>query len=142
MNGALRSDPPDRLTSLLMRARTVAVVGASLDPWRPSFGIARYLKRVGYRVVPVNPNHAGETLHGEPVLASLAEIEGEIDLVNVFRRSDAVGEVVDEAITGGAGAIWMQLGVRNEEAVARARVAGLEVVMDRCISVEHRRLFG
>jgi predicted CoA-binding protein len=123
-----------------MRARTIAVVGASLDPWRPSFGIARYLKRVGYRIVPVNPNHAGETLHGEPVLESLAEVEGEVDLVNVFRRSDAVGEVVDDAITGRAGAIWMQLGIRNEAAAARARAAGLEVVMDRCISVEHARL--
>lgn len=130
----------DRLRDLLTRTRTIAVVGASPEPWRASFGISRYLRDQGYRMVPVNPNHRGETLHGEPVLGSLPEIGEPVDLVNVFRRSDAVGAVVDDAIATGAGAIWTQLGVWDPDAAARAEAAGLTVVMDRCISVEHGRL--
>jgi predicted CoA-binding protein len=130
----------DALRDLLARARTIAVVGASPEPWRPSFGISRYLKAAGYRMVPVNPTHAGETLHGEPIVASLRDVAGPIDLVNVFRRSDAVGPIVEDAIAAGAGAIWFQLGIRNDEAAARAEAAGLAVVANRCISVEHARL--
>ena len=131
---------PDALRALLARARTIAVVGASPEPWRPSFGISHYLKAARYRMVPVNPNHVGECLHGEPVVAALGDVAGPIDLVNVFRRSDAVGPIVEDAIAAGAGAIWLQLGIRNDEAAARAEAAGLTVVTNRCISVEHARL--
>ena len=115
------------------------MVGASPEPWRPSFGIVAALKRVGFRVVAVNPNHAGHELHGEPIVASLAAA-GPVDLVNVFRRSDAIDDVVTEAIAAGAPAIWTQLGIHNEPALDRAREAGLEVVSNRCISVELARM--
>lgn len=127
------------VAALLRSVRTIAVVGASPEPWRPSFGISGYLKRAGFRMVPVNPAHAGETLHGERVVPSLAEA-GPVDLVNVFRRSDAIDGVVDEAIACRAPAIWIQFGIRNDAALARARAAGLHVVCGRCISVEHSRL--
>lgn len=130
---------PD-VATLLRGARTIAVVGASPELWRPSFGITGYLVRAGYEVLPVNPNHAGETLHGRRVLASMDEAEGPIDLVDVFRRSDAADAVVDDAIRAGAPAIWFQLGIRNDAAFARAAAAGLQVVANRCISVEHARL--
>ena len=134
-------DPdPETMRRLLERTRTIAMVGASPERWRPSFGIMRYLQGSGYRVIPVNPNHAGQDLHGERVVASLAEVQPAIDLVNVFRRAEAVGDVVEDAIRVGAPAIWIQLGIRNEVAARRAEAAGLTVVMDRCISVEHSRL--
>jgi predicted CoA-binding protein len=132
--------PPEYLRGLLQGARTIAMVGASPDSWRPSFGIMRYLQAAGYRVIPVNPTHAGTLLHGEPVVSSLTAIGAPIDLVNVFRRPDAVGAVVDHAIRAGAPAIWMQLGVRNDDAATHAEAAGIAVVMNRCISVEHARL--
>ena len=131
--------PPAYLRDILRSARTIAVVGASQDRWRPSHGIMRYLQRAGYRTIPVNPFAAGEVLHGEQVYASLREVPAAIDLVNVFRRSDFVGEAVDEAIAVGVPALWMQLGVRNNAACARAEAAGIKVVMNRCISVEHAR---
>jgi predicted CoA-binding protein len=131
---------PDDLRALLTGARTIAVVGASNEPWRPSFGIMRYLQRAGYRIIPVNPFLAGQTVHGEAFHASLRDVAERVDLVNVFRRPDAVEAVVDDAIAVGAPAIWMQRGVRNEAARAKAEAAGLAVVMDRCISVEHARL--
>jgi predicted CoA-binding protein len=131
---------PEFLRGLLAGARTIAMVGASPDGWRPSFGIMRYLQQAGYRVIPVNPTHAGVKLHGEPVVSTLTEIDGPIDLVNVFRRPDAVGAVVEDAILAHAPAIWMQLGVRNDEAAERAEASGITVVMNRCISVEHARL--
>jgi predicted CoA-binding protein len=130
----------DDLRGLLSRARTIAVVGASNEPWRPSFGIMRYLQRAGYRIIPVNPFLVGQAVHGEAFHASLRDVAERIDLVNVFRRPDAVEAVLDDAIAVGAPAIWMQLGVRNETARAKAEAAGLAVVMDRCISVEHARL--
>jgi predicted CoA-binding protein len=130
---------PDELWRLLAGARTIGLVGASPEVWRPSFGIMRYLQQAGYRVIPVNPTHAGTELHGERVVPSLVEAKAPIDLVNVFRRSDAVGAVVEDAILIGAPAIWTQLGVRNDDAVERALGAGIAVVMDRCISVEHSR---
>ncbi|TDR90150.1 CoA-binding protein [Enterovirga rhinocerotis] len=139
MSGAgLPGEDGDAIGRLLGDVRTIAMVGASPDPSRPSFGIMRYLQSAGYRVIPVNPGHAGTVLHGEPVRASLKEA-GPVDLVNVFRRSEAIDEVVDQAIAARAPAIWTQLGIDNEPALARARAAGLEVVSRRCISVEHSR---
>ena len=131
---------PDRLRDILANAKTIAVFGASPEPWRPSFGVMRYLKRVGYRVIPVNPTAVGETVHGERFYATLMDVPEPIDLVDVFRRPDAVGEAVDQAIAVKAKAIWLQLGIRNDEACARAEAAGLAVVQNRCISVEHSRL--
>jgi hypothetical protein len=132
--------PADYLRDLLTRARTIAVVGASNEPWRPSFGIMRYLQRAGYRVVPVNPFLVGQSVQGEAFRPSLRELREPVDLVNVFRRPDAVDGVVDDAIATGAPSLWMQLGVRNDAACARAEAAGIAVVMNRCISVEHARL--
>jgi hypothetical protein len=131
---------PEYLKGLLERARVIAMVGASANPWRPSFGIMRYLQNAGYRVIPVNPTHAGTQLHGERVISTLGEADAPIDLVNVFRRPDAVGAVVEDAIRASAPAIWLQLGIRNDEAAHRAEEAGIAVVMNRCISVEHARL--
>ena len=131
--------PAAYLREVLTAARTIAVVGASGDPWRPSFGVMAYLKRAGYRLIPVNPTARGQTVHGEAFRASLADIREKVDLVDIFRRPEAVGPVVDEAIAAGIPAIWMQLGIRNDAAAARAEAAGVKVVMDRCISVEHRR---
>lgn len=133
---------PGYLRSILAAARTIAVIGASPEPWRPSFGVMRYLQRVGYRVIPVNPTAAGESVHGERFFATLQDVPQTIDLVNVFRRPDAVGEAVEQAIAAGAPALWMQLGIRNDTAAARAEAAGIKVVMSRCISVEHSRLTG
>ncbi len=130
----------DDLRELLSGAKTIAVVGASNEPWRPSFGIMRYLQRAGYRIIPVNPFLVGQAVHGETFHASLRGVAERIDIVNVFRRPDAVEAVVDDAIAVGAPAVWMQLGVRNEAARAKAEAAGLAVVMNRCISVEHARL--
>jgi predicted CoA-binding protein len=134
------SYPPAYLRGILERTKTIAVVGASPEPWRPSYGVTAYLKRAGYRLIPVNPTALGETVHGEPVVASLADIREPVDLVNVFRRPEHLPGVVEEAIAIGAPALWIQLGIRNEAAKDRAEAAGIPVVMDRCISVEHRRL--
>ena len=133
--------PTSYLRDILARARTIAVVGASSDPWRASYGVSGYLKRKGYRIVPINPTALGQSVHGEPCRASLRELLEPVDLVDIFRRPDAVGEAVEDAIAIGAPAIWMQLGIRNDAACARAEAAGLAVVMNRCISVEHARLF-
>jgi predicted CoA-binding protein len=133
---------PEYLRGILERARTIAVVGASPEPWRASYGVTAYLKRAGYRIIPVNPTALRESVHGEPVVAALGDIREDIDLVNVFRRPHFLPGVVEEAIAAGAPALWMQLGIRHEAAKDRAEAAGMAVVMDRCISVEHRRLFG
>lgn len=121
--------------------RTVAVVGLSDKPWRPSHGVAAYLQRNGIRVVPVNPRLAGTRVLGEPVYGSLGEIPADVsvDVVDVFRRSELVGPIVDEALERGTAAIWMQEGVVDEASAERARAAGRDVVMDRCLAVEHRR---
>lgn len=131
---------PDLLRDMLGRARTIALVGASPDPWRPAFGIMRYLQTAGYRVVPVNPNHAGDTLHGKRVVPDLASVGDAVDLVNVFRRSDALPGIVAQAIAIGHVPVWAQLGVSSAAAAALAGEAGLTLVMNRCISVEHARL--
>ena len=130
------------LRELMAGARTIAVVGASNEPWRPSFRIMAYLQRAGYRIVPVNPFLVGQAVHGEAFRASLRDIPEPIDIVNVFRRSDAIGEVVEGAIAARAPALWLQLGIRNEAACACAEEAGMKVVVNRCISVEHARLCG
>ncbi len=131
---------PEQLRDLLARTKRIAVVGASREPWRASFGIMRYLQRVGYQVFPVNPHERGNSVHGEPFYGSLREIEGSIDLADVFRRSDAIDEVVEDAIGAKVPVIWLQLGIYNEPACARAEAAGITVVRSRCISVEHSRL--
>jgi predicted CoA-binding protein len=133
-------DQTEDLREILLRTRTIAVVGASLDPWRPSAGVMGYLNRVGYRLIPVNPTALGQSLYGEPFRARLQDIGEPVDLVNVFRRPEHVPEVVEDAIAIGAPAIWLQLGIVNTAAASRARAAGIRVVMNRCISVEHSRL--
>jgi len=125
---------------LLANARTIAMVGASDRPDRPSHGVMRYLQDRGYRVIPVNPQITGERIHGEFVWRELAQIGEPIDIVDIFRRPTAAGESVDEAIAAGAKAVWLQIGVINEDAAKRAEDAGLKVVMDRCPKIEIPRL--
>lgn len=124
---------------ILDESHTIAVVGLSNKPERPSFDVACYLKDHGYRIIPVNPK-LSEVL-GEKAYPDLLSIPGEIDVVDIFRRSEDVGPVVDDAIKKGAKVVWMQLGIINEEAAEKARAAGLDVVMDRCIKIEHRILY-
>jgi predicted CoA-binding protein len=128
------------IKALLERTRTIALVGASDRPDRPSNEVMAVLQHHGYRVLPVNPQITGEHLHGEFVWRDLAQIGVAVDMVDIFRRPAAAGEAVDAAIAAGAKAVWMQLGVINEEAAARAEAAGLEVVMDRCPAIEIPRL--
>jgi len=128
------------IRELLTGARTIAVVGASDRPNRPSYGVMRILQEHGYRVLPVNPQITGEHVHGEFVWRELAQIGLPIDIVDIFRRPEAAGDAVDQAIFVGAKAVWMQIGVINEQAAARAEAAGLKVVMDRCPAIEIRRL--
>lgn len=128
------------IRELLANARTIAMVGASDRPDRPSYSVMAFLQRQGYRVIPVNPQITGEHVHGEFVYRELSQSGEPIDIVDIFRRPIAAGEAVDEAIAAGARAVWMQLGVINEEAAARAEAAGLKVVMDRCPAIEIPRL--
>ncbi|MCP3729670.1 CoA-binding protein [Sphingomonas sp. MG17] len=128
------------IKALLEGARTIALVGASDRPDRPSYGVMRFLQDHGYRVIPVNPQITGEHVHGEFVFRDLSQIGEPIDIVDIFRRPQAAGEAVDEAIAVGAKAVWMQLGVINAEAAARAEAAGLTVVMDRCPAIDIPRL--
>jgi predicted CoA-binding protein len=128
------------IKALLEGARLIAMVGASDRPDRPSYGVMKRLQDHGYRVIPVNPQITGEHIHGEFVFRELSQIGDPIDIVDIFRRSEAAGEVVDEAIRVGAKAVWMQLGVINEAAAARAEAAGLKVVMNRCPAIEIPRL--
>ena len=130
----------DDIRDLLANARTIALVGASDRPNRPSYGVMATLQKHGYRVIPVNPQITGEHIHGEFVFRDLHQLGDPIDIVDIFRRSDAAGEAVDEAIAVGAKAVWMQLGVINHEAAARAEAAGLKVVMDRCPAIDIPRL--
>ncbi|KQO51017.1 MULTISPECIES: CoA-binding protein [Sphingomonas] len=130
----------DDIRDLLANARTIALVGASDRPDRPSYGVMKRLQDHGYRVIPVNPQITGEHVHGEFVFRELGQLGDPIDIVDIFRRSEAAGDVVDEAIAIGAKAVWLQLGVVNEAAAARAEAAGLKVVMNRCPAIEIPRL--
>ena len=128
------------IAELLTNARTIALVGASDRPDRPSYGVMKFLQDHGYRVYPVNPQITGEHVLGEFVWRELSQIGEPIDIVDIFRRPIAAGEAVDQAIAVGAKAVWLQLGIVNEEAAARAEAAGLKVVMDRCTKIEIMRL--
>ncbi|MGE0775864.1 MAG: CoA-binding protein [Sphingomonadaceae bacterium] len=128
------------IAELLADTRTVALIGASDRPDRPSHGVMRFLQEHGYRVYPVNPTITGEHVHGEYVWRDLTQIGEPIDLVDIFRNSKDAADAVDQAIAMGARAVWMQLGVINEDAAARAEAAGLKVVMNRCPAIEIPRL--
>ena len=128
------------IADLLSNAKTIALVGASDRPDRPSYGVMKFLQDHGYRVIPVNPRITGEHVHGEFIWRELAQIGEPIDIVDIFRKSEDAGEIVDQAIAVGAKAVWMQLGVIDHEAAARAEAAGLKVVMDRCPKIEIARL--
>lgn len=130
------------LKDVLTRVRSIAVVGASDDPVKASYIVVKYLRDKGYRVLPVNPKLAGGTLLGLPVHASLSDLPEAPDMVDIFRNAAAAGSIADEAIAIGAKVVWMQLGVRNDEAAARAEAAGLTVIMNRCPKMEIQRLFG
>jgi predicted CoA-binding protein len=124
--------------NLLRSSHTIAVVGLSGRRSRPSYGVSEYMQSQGYKIIPVNPNEA--EILGEKSLATLDDVKEKVDIVDIFRRSESVPEIVDAAIRIGAKGLWMQEGVIHEEAAAKARQAGLEVVMDRCILKEHRKM--
>ena len=126
------------IEELLRSTKTIAVVGLSRKPWRASFGVSEYMQSAGYRIIPVNP-HEGEVL-GEKAYSKLEDIPEPVDMVNIFRRSEAVPEIVEAAIRMGAKSVWMQEGVVHEAAAKRAREAGMMVVMDKCLLKEHRAL--
>ena len=128
------------LRRILRTSRTIAVVGLSADWFRPSYFAAKYMQEHGYRIVPVNPRY--EAVLGERCHAMLATIEVPVDIVDVFRKTEDVLPIAEQAIAIGAKCLWQQIGVKNEEAAALAAAAGLEVVMDRCVKIEHARLFG
>jgi predicted CoA-binding protein len=128
----------ERLLRIYREARTIAVVGASGDPAKPAHAIPAYLRRQGYRILPVNPR--GGELFGEPVARSLAEVDGPVDVVDVFRPADEAPEIAREAVKAGAKVLWLQLGIASDEARQVAEAAGLTVVMDRCMGETHRQL--
>jgi uncharacterized protein len=134
----------DLLRDILRKSRVFALVGVSPNPVRPSHFVGRYLGLKGYKVVPVNPGHAGERLWGQEVKASLADIDHPVDVIDIFRRSDAVPGIVDAVLAMDPlpKVIWMQIGVTHPEAAARAEAAGLTVIQDRCPKIEYQRLFG
>lgn len=136
--------PDDYIASILGSVRTIALVGASANASRPSHGVMAFLLRAGYSVIPVNPGLAGSELLGQPVVARLADITTPIDMVDVFRAADALPALVDEvlALQPLPSVIWTQLGVRDDEAAARAEAAGIKVVMNRCPAIEWPRLIG
>jgi predicted CoA-binding protein len=127
-----------KIKELLTAAKTVAVIGASSKPWRDSHRIARYLKKQGYAVIPVNPTYAA--IDGAKCYPDLKSVGVQIDIVDVFRNPDAMDKIVDDAVAAKAKVLWMQLGVINEEAARKAERAGLQVVMDHCIAIDHSRL--
>ena len=132
----------DERLRILTSHRTIAMVGLSADPMRPSHFAAIYMLAEGYDVIPVNPRYAGQTILGQPVYTSLGEIPRPVAIVDVFRKAADVPPIADEAIRIGAKVLWLQLGIVNEEAAERARAAGLDVVQDRCVKIEHARFFG
>src|ERR1700759_777831 len=131
-----------KIRRILSTVRTIAMVGASSNWNRPSYFVMKYLQSKGYRVIPVNPGTAGKEQLGEKIYASLRDIPVPVDLVDVLRSSDMVGPVVDDAIAIGAKVVWMQLGIRNDEAASRAEAADIEVIMNRCPKIEYGRLGG
>ena len=133
-------DDINTLRRILRECRVIAVVGLSADWFRPSFFAAKYMQEHGYRVIPVNPRY--QAILGEKCYKSLREIPHAVDMVDVFRKTQDVAPIADEAIAIGAKVLWQQLGVKNEAAAAKARAAGLEAVLDRCVKIEHGRLFG
>ncbi|MFW2587686.1 CoA-binding protein [Sagittula sp. SSi028] len=132
------------LKTVLTRTKVIAVVGVSMNTVRPSYYVARYLSLKGYTVIPVNPGHAGKELFGQTVRASLADCPDTVDMVDIFRRSEHVGPIVDEALAvcPNLRTFWMQLGVRDDQAATRAVQAGCDVIMDRCPKIEYQRHFG
>ncbi len=134
------------LADILKRTRVIACVGVSMNPARPSYFVARYLNLKGFRVIPVNPGHAGKELFGETIVADLASIpkDAKVDMVDIFRRSEHVGPIVDAALEHlpDLKTVWMQIGVENDEAAAKAEAAGCDVIMNRCPKIEYQRLFG
>ncbi|UWQ27538.1 CoA-binding protein [Leisingera sp. M523] len=134
----------EHLKTILQRTKTVAVVGVSMNPVRPSYYVARYLGLKGYRVIPVNPGHAGKMLFGETVRASLSDIDAPVDMVDIFRRSEAVPPIADEALEAfpELQTIWMQIGVEHAEVAAKAEARGVTVIQNRCPKIEYQRLFG
>lgn len=138
MDTSIRWQDPEVITAVVTGARSVAVLGASPNPARPSHGVAAYLRRAGLRVYPVNP--ALTELFGVPAYRRLADVPEPVDVVDVFRRPEFTSDIAAEAVAAGAKALWLQLGVVNEEAARTAAAGGLAVVQDRCLAVEHRRL--
>lgn len=136
------SYPDAYIRDILVSSRTIAMVGASANPSRPSYYAMKYLKQKGFRVIPVNPGQAGNEILGEKVYTSLADIGEPVDIVDIFRASGAALPIAEEAIKTGAKVVWMQLGVRNDEAAKLAEDAGLKVVMNRCPKIEYGRLSG
>ena len=140
----MRLDTDQQILDLLAGCQTIAMIGASPKPWRDSYRVMEFLQKQGYRVLPINPTFAGQELLGEQVLAQLSDCPAPVDMVDIFRNSDAAGQVVDEALCEkqrlGLRAIWMQLGVVDHAAAERASQAGFSVVMDRCPKIELRRL--
>src|SRR2546421_6842577 len=134
------ADDINSLRRILRESRTIAVVGLSADWYRPSYFAAKYMQEHGYRIVPVNPKY--REILGEKCYPSLREVPEKIDIVDVFRKSADVMPIAEDAIAISAKVLWQQLGVKNEAAAARARAAGLDTVMDRCVKIEHGRLFG
>ncbi len=132
----------DAIRDILRRVKTIAMVGASSNWNRPSYFVMKYLQSKGYRVIPVNPGTAGQSLLGETVHKSLRDIPDAVDMVDVFRASESVGPIAEDAIAIGAKVVWMQLGIRNEAAAATAEAAGLIVIQDRCMKIEYGRLSG
>ena len=132
------------LTEILNRTKHVAIVGVSANPVRPSYYVARYLALKGYTVYPVNPGHAGKELFGRKVYANLSDVDAPIDMVDIFRRSEAVEPIVDEALEvfGDLKTVWMQIGVENAAAAAKAEARGMTVIQNRCPKIEYQRLFG
>lgn len=135
----IKTTATDEIGELLKRTKTIAVVGLSDSPLRPSYGVSAYMQSHGYKIIPVNPSIKGSL--GEKAVASLADVEEKIDMVDVFRRSEFVPDLVDEAIRLKVPAIWLQEDVIHEEAAEKARKAGIFVVMDKCVLKEHRRRF-
>ncbi len=134
----------DYLKMILQRTKVIALVGVSMNPVRPSYYVARYLGLKGFKVIPVNPGHAGSHLFGQTVHGSLSDISDPVDMVDIFRRSESVPPIVDEALNAfpQLKTIWMQIGVENPEAAAKAEAKGIDVIQNRCPKIEYQRLFG